>query len=372
MTKKRWTVEDKAKIVIESLTTTASTADICKKYGLSPNTFYPWREKFLEGGRAALARSPERAGHKGASKGECHAQDAGGRDHPGQRRVKKNVGGKEKVMAAQSLIRQEISLNKALRWCGVTRKRWYYVPRARESAVDPDMLQMIQDIREERPFYGTRRTAAELSRRLNRTVNRKLVRRIYKRMGWGLPEKASKGAKTRWKPIRATRPNQVWETDHTLHLVRPPSTGSAIASTSWTYSPDSGWPIGSTLWPPPTSPSSRWSRQSPWPNRTAPGSPCSVTTDPQYAGKKFRKAASLLGIGLKFIRIHTPEQNGHIESFHNTLKREYIWPHDFSNYQQAEAVISEAFRDYNRNRLHSALKYVPSAEFLASWEAAHK
>lgn len=85
----------------------------------------------------------------------------------------------------QSLIRQELSLNKALRWCGVTRKRRYYVLRARESVVDPDMLRMIQDIREERPFYGTRRTAAELSRRLNRTVNRKLVRRIYKRMGWG-------------------------------------------------------------------------------------------------------------------------------------------------------------------------------------------
>ena len=55
MTKKRWTVDDKNKIVMESLATSASTADICKKYGLSPNTFYPWREKFLEGGRAALA-----------------------------------------------------------------------------------------------------------------------------------------------------------------------------------------------------------------------------------------------------------------------------------------------------------------------------
>ena len=58
MTKKRWTVEDKAKIVIESLTTSTSTADICKKYDLSPNTFYPWREKFLEGGRTALAGIP--------------------------------------------------------------------------------------------------------------------------------------------------------------------------------------------------------------------------------------------------------------------------------------------------------------------------
>ena len=35
MTKKRWTVEDKAKIVMESLTTSTSTVDICKKYGLS-------------------------------------------------------------------------------------------------------------------------------------------------------------------------------------------------------------------------------------------------------------------------------------------------------------------------------------------------
>ena len=48
----------KAKIVMESLTTSTSTVDICKKYGLSPNTFYLWREKFLEGGKAALASSP--------------------------------------------------------------------------------------------------------------------------------------------------------------------------------------------------------------------------------------------------------------------------------------------------------------------------
>ena len=58
MTKKRWTIEDKAKIVMESLTTSTSTVDICKKYGLSPNTFYPWREKFLAGGKTTLAGSP--------------------------------------------------------------------------------------------------------------------------------------------------------------------------------------------------------------------------------------------------------------------------------------------------------------------------
>lgn len=92
----------------------------------------------------------------------------------------------------------------------------------------------------------------------------------------------------------------------------------------------------------------------------------------RYAGKKFRKTASLPGIHFNFIRIHTPEQNGHIESSHGTLKREYIWPQDFSNYQETEAVISEAFRDYNRSRLHSVLKYVLPDEFLASWETKQK
>ena len=65
----------------------------------------------------------------------------------------------------------------------------------------------------------------------------------------------------------------------------------------------------------------------------------------QYASKKFRTAASLLGIRTNFIRTHTPEQSGHIESFHGPLKQEYVWPHDFANYWGAKAVISETFRD---------------------------
>ena len=88
----------------------------------------------------------------------------------------------------QSLMQHKMSLNKALKLCGVTKKRWYYKPKQRELVINPDMLQMIREIREERPFYGTRRVAAELSRRMGRVVNRKAVRRIYKKMGWNEPK----------------------------------------------------------------------------------------------------------------------------------------------------------------------------------------
>ncbi len=69
------------------------------------------------------------------------------------------------------------------------------------------------------------------------------------------------------------------------------------------------------------------------------------------------------------IAVNTPEQNGHIESFHKTLKKEYIWPMDFANYQQAETAIREAFLDYNQHRIHSSLGYMTPYEYIASLKA---
>jgi len=55
---KKWTASEKARIVIESLTTSISIAEICRKYNLSPNTFYPWKDRFLESGKSAFSGSP--------------------------------------------------------------------------------------------------------------------------------------------------------------------------------------------------------------------------------------------------------------------------------------------------------------------------
>jgi transposase-like protein len=41
--------EAKIRIVLESLNTHISMSELCLKYNLTPNTFYQWREKFIEG-----------------------------------------------------------------------------------------------------------------------------------------------------------------------------------------------------------------------------------------------------------------------------------------------------------------------------------
>lgn len=68
MTKKRWNADEKYRIVMEVLTTSAETAEICRKYGLSPNTFYPWRERFLEAGKNAMAGKSNTAAVKALQK----------------------------------------------------------------------------------------------------------------------------------------------------------------------------------------------------------------------------------------------------------------------------------------------------------------
>ena len=84
---------------------------------------------------------------------------------------------------------------------------------------------------------------------------------------------------------------------------------------------------------------------------------------PQYISKEFRSAMKLLGIKLEYIQKHTPEDNGDIESFHNSIKTDYIWPNEFRNFNDASIEIEKAFTDYNECRPHSSIDYLPPREF---------
>jgi transposase-like protein len=57
VSRRRWSSEEKIRIVMEALNTNIGTAELCRKYSLSPVVFYQWKEKFIEGGRMALSGS---------------------------------------------------------------------------------------------------------------------------------------------------------------------------------------------------------------------------------------------------------------------------------------------------------------------------
>ena len=92
---------------------------------------------------------------------------------------------------------------------------------------------------------------------------------------------------------------------------------------------------------------------------------------PQFTSDEFMDSVTALGIKQEFIAVSTPEQQGHIESFHSTLKTEYIWPMEFNSYEEAAGHIEKAFYDYNNVRMHSAIGYMAPNEFYNKWMREH-
>lgn len=68
-----------------------------------------------------------------------------------------------------------------------------------------------------------------------------------------------------------------------------------------------------------------------------------------------------------FTHPYTPQENGHVESFHfilsTALAHERFW-----TLQQLEARLLTFYDKYNNERVHSAIAYLPPNIFLQAWE----
>jgi len=274
-------------------------------------------------------------------------------------------------MMAVKELSKTMSLNRSLSLVGVSKTMWYYSKSPRNISIDPTVTDVVQRIGTARPTYGTRRMAASASRELHIPINRKKIQRIFHRLCWIEPTKTKKDIKlSKKKLFKPTAPNQLWQTDMTYIW---------CGVDGWCYC----FNVIDTF-------SRKWVSYSfdvaaskdaavdSITNAIVMAKPdCSkliIRTDngSQYVSKKFRESIIILGARQEFIWHHTPQQNGHVESFHKTLKKEYIWPHEFANYQDAESIIADAYADYNSSRIHSSLGYVTPDEFLVSWEMKHK
>ena len=84
---------------------------------------------------------------------------------------------------------------------------------------------------------------------------------------------------------------------------------------------------------------------------------------PHYISDIFKNTVKTLGIKSEYIQKHTPEDNWDIESFHNSLKTDYIWVNDIERFEDAKKLMEYAFTDYNTVRSHSSIDYLPPRKF---------
>lgn len=84
----------------------------------------------------------------------------------------------------------------------------------------------------------------------------------------------------------------------------------------------------------------------------------------QYAAQAYTHLLKTHELRISMSRRGTPYDNAQAESFIKTLKYEEVYLYEYEDLAEARARIGHFLEEvYNEKRLHSALAYVPPAEF---------
>jgi len=59
-TRKKYSVEEKIRIVLEGLRGESTIAELCRREGIHPNMYYKWSKEFLEAGKQRLLGDTKR------------------------------------------------------------------------------------------------------------------------------------------------------------------------------------------------------------------------------------------------------------------------------------------------------------------------
>jgi putative transposase len=237
---------------------------------------------------------------------------------------------------------------------------------------DMDLRDAIQGIALEWPSYGRRRVGAELRRR-GWTVNAKRVYRLMRQDNLLCVRKRKFVMTTDSNHGRKVYPNlardklltgtdQLWRADITYIRLRDEFVFLAVILDAYSRRVI-GWSLDRTMEDELTL---RALRMALGRRVVEPGLIHHSDRGSQYASLDYTGLLKESGIAISMSRKANPWDNAACESFMKTLKYEEVHRSEYRDLVEAKAGIQKFLEKvYNQKRLHSALGYVPPAEFEA-------
>ena len=262
-------------------------------------------------------------------------------------------------------------MNALCQMTGLSRAGYYRwgIPRP-NFPVEMEFRDALQKIALESPAYGYRRITAELNRR-GFEVNHKRVLRLMRQdnllclrhKAFVVTTDSRHDLPVYPNLARELAPsgvNQLWIADITYIRLRAEFVYLAVLLDAFSRRVI-GWALGRTLEAGlALSALAMALRQ----RQPAPGLVHHSDRGVQYASRDYTDLLKQHQIQISMSRKGNPYDNAACESFMKTLKYEEVYRTEYRDLADAYAQIGEFLdRVYNQQRLHSALGYVPPAEF---------
>lgn len=248
---------------------------------------------------------------------------------------------------------------------------FYYQGHAPEEL---DLRHAIEEIALEYPRYGYRRITAELQRR-KWSVNQKHVLRLMREGNLLIEVRRYCRATTtsrysygRYpnliKDLSIVRPDQVWGAELTYMRLQREFIYLAVLLDLFTRA-IRGWELAPHLTE--ELPKAALMRALHMHRPEIHHSDQGV----QYAATGYVHVLQAAGVQISMAARGKPAENGYVERLMRTLKEEEVYLHEYRDLQDAQQHIGRFLDDvYMHKRVHSALGYVPPAEFEAQWSAS--
>jgi putative transposase len=263
----------------------------------------------------------------------------------------------------------------------VSRSGFYRFDESAEPRPDShmDLRDAIQRIALEWPSYGRPRITAEL-RRQDWTVNPKLVYRLMREDNLLCVRKRkfvvttdSNHARRVYANLASnlilTATDQLWRADITYIRLREEFVFLAVILDGYSRRVI-GWALDRTMEDELTLTALRMALSR---RVVQAGLVHHSDRGSQYASHEYTDLLKANGIGISMSRKGNPWDNAACESFMKTLKYEEVLRNEYQDLPDARASIAEFLEKvYNQKRLHSALGYLPPAEFEASLAQKNK
>jgi len=231
---------------------------------------------------------------------------------------------------------------------------------------DQMMLERIEAIKRDHPFWGYRRVWSYLRYRENLLIGKNRIYRLLKenRLLSINPRKLRASRVPSTSKPRTDHPNELWGIDMTKIMVESWGWVYLHVVLDWGSKKIVGWHLSIT------------SKTEDWlvalsaaVNAQFPcgieGAKLQLVSDngSQPTSTAFMKASSQMDIQQIFTSYNNPKGNADTERVMRTIKEDLVWPSSWFSYQQLKNALQTWIQDYNTDFPHSAIGYLTPQQY---------